>query len=964
MTKKSSLMSKFMVLLLAFAVVFTYSVMPMNQAYAASAKKPAKVTIKTAKAASASSVKVTWKKAKNAKKYQVYASTKKSSGFKKVATTSKTAVTVKKLKAGTKYYFKVRGLNGKTKGAFGKVKAATTKKKVVEKDATLGAVNARTMTISIDMTDEARYPQGHAIELWVPVPCGDDCEPYQTVKNFKIVAEKAAVKEFTVENNSGWHNQMAHIIWDSDTIPADRVAEIKFDVKRYAVSRPDPQEDTKAAFSAEAKKFLGKTGRVDPEKEIVKKYAKIAAGDAKTNLDKAENIYNWIINNLERLDIEDDLGNGVKFTNDTGCGKGDPADLLENFEKYGRWGGHCTDLNSCFVGLCRAAGVPAREMFGIRMGDTASDGQHCWAEFYVPGEGWTYADPGDVLKEARKVTSGDRSKEAIEAARKADSVLAKKKELWCGVENNRVVLSRGRDVVLEPAQKEGPRNTFGYPYAEMDGMQKDAKGEVIDCTKYKDFKYTVTCTETPVVVTASEVAANDGGMKLLDLRQAKDYAIGHVPGAVSADVNGAVSGSDAAAAKTNVEAAIAGDPDGKKYVLLCYSGNAYANAGRKILLELGIKNDNILILGQDDGTQGPNGGMKAWTAAGYDMVPVVEAVAENTVYVTPDWVRSAQAGEQKGYENIVICEVSYNINRGSNRANYESGHIPGAIPVSVVEVEDPDGNEGAYNLLDAETVKANLLKHGITSDTKVVLYSRNSGDLGVHRQAYAYLWCGVKDVKVLDGNLPLWTYNLETTSNEGKETAATDFGVSVPAHPEYWTSIEDARAKADSDLTTYDPNFKLVSIRAENEWLGVNSGYDYIDFAGEPKGAVWGKGANGAYDVAQFLNEDGTVKSLDGFKEVWKDCDFKTDDSQHLAFYCGTGWRATVPFLVLYENGYQKISVYDGGWWEWLFGKTGDYDITKAVRSNLDYPVQVWNAEKNAFDYTTVGDLPAGKAAK
>ena len=71
MTKKSSLMSKFMVLLLAFAVVFTYSVMPMNQAYAASAKKPAKVTIKTAKAASASSVKVTWKKAKNAKKYQV-----------------------------------------------------------------------------------------------------------------------------------------------------------------------------------------------------------------------------------------------------------------------------------------------------------------------------------------------------------------------------------------------------------------------------------------------------------------------------------------------------------------------------------------------------------------------------------------------------------------------------------------------------------------------------------------------------------------------------------------------------------------------------------------------------------------------------------------------------------------------------------------------------------------------------
>jgi hypothetical protein len=80
-------------------------------------------------------------------------------------------------------------------------------------------------------------------------------------------------------------------------------AVVKFDAKRFAVSRPDPQENTKATLSADAKKFLGKTGRIDPTKDIVKKYAKIAAGDAKTNLGKAENIYNWIIANLERLDI-------------------------------------------------------------------------------------------------------------------------------------------------------------------------------------------------------------------------------------------------------------------------------------------------------------------------------------------------------------------------------------------------------------------------------------------------------------------------------------------------------------------------------------------------------------------------------------------------------------------------------------------------------------------------------------
>ena len=498
MSRRSSLLSKLMVFMLTLAVVFTYSVMPMNQAYAAT-KKPAQVKSLKAKAVSSSSVKLTWTKVKNAKKYEIYASTSAKKGFKKVATvkSSKKTYTVKKfkskaLKANKKYYFKVRALNEKKKGKFSKVVSCKTKKAVKEKDATLGDVKARKMTIEIDMTDEARYPAGNEIEVWVPVPCDNNGEPYQTVTNYTLTADAAVEKAFTVEKNSGWDNKMAHIKWDKNTAPANRKATITFDVQRYAVSRPNAKEDTSAAISDEAKPFITlECNAIDLDNAYVKKYAKIAAGNATTNLGKAENIYNWIIDNLERLDIGDDLGN-VVFTNDTGCGKGNPGDLLENFEKYGRWGGHCTDLNSCFVALCRANGIPAREMFGIRLNDTSSDGQHCWAEFYVPGEGWTYADPGDVLKEAR-AQAADRTQASIDAARKTEAVAAKKAALWCGVDNNRVVLSRGRDVVLEPAQKGGPRNTFGYPYAEMNGEQKDAKGEVIDCTKYKNFKYTITC---------------------------------------------------------------------------------------------------------------------------------------------------------------------------------------------------------------------------------------------------------------------------------------------------------------------------------------------------------------------------------------------------------------------------------------------------------------------------------------
>lgn len=318
-----------------------------------------------------------------------------------------------------------------------------------------------------------------------------------------------------------------------------------------------------------------------------------------------------------------------------------------------------------------------------------------------------------------------------------------------------------------------------------------------------------------------------------------------------------------------------------------------------------------------------------------------EAVETKTVYVTPQWVKSAQDGEQKGYENILIAEVGYGSVKDCK--SYNEGHVPGAIYVDNCEVEDATGSEeGAYNLLAPETVEENLLKHGITKDTKVVLYGADVS--GTARQAFAYLWAGVEDVKIINGGIEAWEkagYDTETKVNEGK--AAEDFGTTAPAHPEYCLSIEEAKEKLETD-----DNFKLVSIRSEDEWLGKTSGYNYMDKAGEPEGAVWGKGSDSSADVAQFLNEDGTVKDLAGFEKVWSDCDFTLDNE--LSFYCGTGWRASVPFLVLYENGYTNISVYDGGWYEWLM--------------HDDYPVQVGDPASDDCVHTTVGELPTGKAAK
>lgn len=93
------------------------------------ASKPSKVIISSAKSADYNAVKVTWKKAQNATSYQVYRATSKSGKYKKIKTTSDISYTNGKLTTDKKYYYKVRALNGSTKGSFSSVKSATPKLK-------------------------------------------------------------------------------------------------------------------------------------------------------------------------------------------------------------------------------------------------------------------------------------------------------------------------------------------------------------------------------------------------------------------------------------------------------------------------------------------------------------------------------------------------------------------------------------------------------------------------------------------------------------------------------------------------------------------------------------------------------------------------------------------------------------------------------------------------------------------
>ncbi len=106
-------------------------------------------------------------------------------------------------------------------------------------------------------------------------------------------------------------------------------------------------------LSADERRLNLEGTRLIPVDGIVKQTSDriVAAANAKTDIEKARAIYEWVVENT------------VRVAATRGCGIGDVAAML----KSGNLGGKCADLNALYVGLTRAAGVPARDLYGIRV---------------------------------------------------------------------------------------------------------------------------------------------------------------------------------------------------------------------------------------------------------------------------------------------------------------------------------------------------------------------------------------------------------------------------------------------------------------------------------------------------------------------------------------------------------------------------------------------------------------------
>ncbi len=158
-------------------------------------------------------------------------------------------------------------------------------------------------------------------------------------------------------------------------------------------------------------------------------------------------------------------------------------------------GGKCADLSALFVGLSRSVGVPARDVYGIRVADSnlgykslgksgdITRAQHCRAEFYLAGYGWVPVDPADVSKVVLEENGGLPMNDVkVEAARK---------RLFGSWEMNWLALNYANDVQLPRAAK-GKVGFFMYPNAEL-----TVQGQVerIDSLDPDNFIYNIAARE-------------------------------------------------------------------------------------------------------------------------------------------------------------------------------------------------------------------------------------------------------------------------------------------------------------------------------------------------------------------------------------------------------------------------------------------------------------------------------------
>jgi transglutaminase-like putative cysteine protease len=300
-----------------------------------------------------------------------------------------------------------------------------------------------------------------AAELWLPL--AQTAAGYQTA--LALQCRGSGQSELVRDRHYG--AAILHTVWDRGGPPQ------QMEVVQIVATRDRGSLPYVALTDADRQFWTAATPSV-PTDEIVRATAERVTAGRTDPPARLRAIYDWVVDTTWRNPAT------------PGCGLGDVKAMLET----GNFGGKCADINSLMVGLARAAGFPARDVYGIRVGDSApfpslgksgdiSKAQHCRAEVFLDDSGWFPVDPADVRKVVLEQKLPLHSPE----------VKTLRDRLFGNWEMNWIGYNSATDIVLPGAGQREPNFAFlMYPCAFTAAGQPDT----LDPARYR---YEITARE-------------------------------------------------------------------------------------------------------------------------------------------------------------------------------------------------------------------------------------------------------------------------------------------------------------------------------------------------------------------------------------------------------------------------------------------------------------------------------------
>ena len=274
--------------------------------------------------------------------------------------------------------------------------------------------------------------------------------------------------------------------------------------------------------------------------------------------------------------------------------------------------------------------------------------------------------------------------------------------------------------------------------------------------------------------------------------------------------------------------------------------------------------------------------------------------------VSTEWLAT-----ELGASDLRIVDASWHLDTRDAAAEYEAGHIPGAVFMDLGGVVDTT-SDLPMMLPAAEKFASRMQSLGLGDGSRIVIY--DTSDLHTSARAWWMLRLfGAHQIAILDGGLAKW-------KAEGRDVAS---GKETLRHRHFtvWKDESHVRSKRAMHTLLESKAEQIVDARSTGRFegreaeprLGVNPGH----IPGSK-----------SLPMGTLFNADGTWKTGDALRAAFTDA--RVDVDAPIAATCGSGVTATTIAFGAHLLGNDKVAVYDGSWSEW----GADPDMPKDIGAN------------------------------